>query len=82
MPSGVTRFPDEVNAAARTLSEVKNVKSLSYTKQLRDYSAWCQQNGYRFDLYVRPSTVENMSGPLKEAIEAGLIRLKFIPGAK
>ena len=78
------RFPDKLIEETRTLMEVKNVRSLSYTQQLRDYNLWCraQANPYSFELYVRPSTVENMSLPLKQAIESGQINLWFIPGAK
>jgi RHS repeat-associated protein len=72
------RFPDAVNDPVKKLTEVKNVQSLSYTQQLRDYSAWCQQQGYTFDLYVRPST--QMSGPLWDAIDSKLINLNYIPG--
>jgi hypothetical protein len=60
---------------------VKNVGSLSYTQQLRDFTTFSQQNGLNFNLWVRPSTVKNMSGPLKQAIQSGQINLKFIPGA-
>jgi len=44
------------------LNRVKNVQSLSFTRQLRDYSAFAQQNGLQFNLYVRPTTI--LSGPL------------------
>jgi len=74
------RFPDQINRATRTLTEVKNVRSLSYTRQLRDYAAWTQRKGYGFDLWIRPST--RMSGPLLEARDMGLIQVRYIPGAK
>jgi len=80
MPSGVTRFPDQFDAATNVLDEVKNVQSQSYTQQLRDYTAFTQQNGGTFNLWVRPST--QLSGPLQQAINDGLINLKYIPGAK
>ncbi|WHI48954.1 RHS repeat-associated core domain-containing protein [Microbulbifer sp. VAAF005] len=76
--NGRDRIPDGVTST--TLSEVKNVKSLSYTRQLRDFSDIAKQQGLRFDLYVRPST--KLSGPLSDAIKNGTINLKFIPGAK
>jgi hypothetical protein len=56
---------------------------MSYTQQLRDFATYASQNGLRFDLWVRPTTQMSagtqMSGPLVEAIEAGVINLRFIP---
>jgi hypothetical protein len=75
IPGGGTRIPDGLTTDA--LSEVKNVQSLSYTQQLRDFDAYAYSNGLRFDLYVRPST--ELSGPLQEAIDAGRINLRYIP---
>jgi hypothetical protein len=72
---GRTRYPDGLLSGV--LSEVKNVRSLSYTSQLRDYAAYASQNGLRFDLYVRPTTV--LSGPLLDAIESGAINRVLIP---
>ena len=69
------RFPDGMTRT--TMSEIKNVQSLSYTRQLRDYAAFARSTGRRFDLYVRPSTM--LSGPLVDAVKAGDISLKFIP---
>lgn len=63
------RIPDELNAT--TLGEVKNVSSLSYTNQLRDFAAYAEDNGLQFNLYVRGSTT--FSGPLQTAIDDGLI---------
>lgn len=60
------------------LTEVKNVASLSYTTQLRDFTAFSKDAGLRFDLFVRPTT--QLSGPLEGAIEAGAISLRNIPG--
>jgi hypothetical protein len=80
MPSGVTRFPDAFDKDTNVLDEVKNVQSLSYTQQLRDYAAFTQQNGGTFNLYVRPST--RMSGPLWDAINSKQIIINYIPGVK
>jgi RHS repeat-associated protein len=74
--NGVTRIPDGLTS--RTLSEVKNVSSLSYTRQLRDYSAFARKSGRQFDLYVRPDT--EISGPLLKAVRSGEINLRLIPG--
>ncbi len=76
--NGRVRIPDGITNT--TLSEVKNVKSLSYTKQLRDFADIALQRGLGYNLYVRPST--KLSGPLQSAIRQGTINLKFIPGVK
>lgn len=76
--AGRTRIPDGlITGAGGVLSEVKNVRALSYTQQLRDYAAFAQQNGFRFDLYVRPGV--RLSSPLKQAIDNGVINRVEIP---
>jgi len=74
--NGRTRIPDGINSTV--LSEVKNVKSLSYTRQLRDFSDIAAQRGLNFDLYTRPSTI--FTEPLMDAVNNGAINLKTIPG--
>lgn len=76
--NGRLRIPDGINDVQRTLGEIKNVDKLSYTRQLRDYSTYAQKEGYRFDLYTRSGT--KLSGPLKQAIDNGLINHLQIPG--
>jgi hypothetical protein len=73
--NGRIRIPDGLTDT--TLSEVKNVDSLSYTQQLRDFSDFAQATGRQFDLYVRQDT--QLSGPLLDAIASGDINLNFIP---
>ena len=70
------RFPDKLDDLI--LTEVKNVKSLSFTNQLKDFYLYADATGREFILYVRPTT--KLSGPLQEAINAGKITLKYIPG--
>jgi RHS repeat-associated protein len=70
------RIPDELLHDEKILREIKNVKSQSYTNQLRDFNAWAKENGYEFILEVRPDT--QLSRPLQEAIENGDIILKVI----
>jgi RHS repeat-associated protein len=71
------RVPDELNSSV--LGEVKNVSRLSYTKQLRDFSAYAIQQGLTFNLYVRGSTT--LSGPLQDAVDGGEINLvRSLPG--
>ena len=67
------RVPDILDEAGGVIGEVKNVQSLSYTQQLRDYVWYAEQNSLQFDLYVRGST--QPSGPLQTAVDDGLINL-------
>jgi Restriction endonuclease fold toxin 7 len=73
--AGRTRIPDGLTSTA--LSEVKNVNSLSYTKQLRDFAAHARANGLKFDLWVKPTT--QLSGPLEQEISSRAINLQHIP---
>jgi hypothetical protein len=73
--NGADRIPDGLTDDV--LSEVKNVGSLSYKQQLRDYAQFAGETGRRFDLYVRPGA--ELSGPLKQAVANGEINLLFIP---
>lgn len=57
----------------RTIGEVKNVKQLGLTNQLRDYILYAQKHGYTFDLYVRKSTV--LTDELQQAEKAGLVKI-------
>lgn len=70
-----TRIPDGLTSSV--LSEVKNVKSLSYTQQLRDFTQFSQDKGLRFDLYIKPGA--EISKPLQDAIDRGLINRLDIP---
>jgi hypothetical protein len=56
---------------------VKNTKTQSFTRQLRDFSDYAEANGLRMDLYTRSDT--KLSKPLQDAIESGKINLKTIP---
>jgi len=72
---GRRRIPDGLTT--EVLSEVKNVKSLSFTRQLRDFGDFAEQTGRRFDLYVRPRT--RLSQPLLDARAAGRVNILEIP---
>lgn len=72
---GTKRIPDGLTDS--TVSEVKNVGSLSYTRQIRDFEAYAQQSGRTFDLFVRPGA--RLSGPLRGADAAGRINIREIP---
>jgi RHS repeat-associated protein len=61
-----TRIPDGLTRT--TISEVKNVGSLSYTRQLQDYVQYARDTGRTFDLCVRRNTtlsrtLEDLSTP-------------------
>ena len=74
--NGRRRIPDGMNRT--TLTEIKNVKSLSYTQQLRDYADYANENGLVFELWM-PRGVE-MSRTLRDEIDAGRIVPQWIPG--
>jgi hypothetical protein len=71
------RVPDGLDHDAKVISEVKNVGKPSYTAQIRDFDLYAQQNGYTFELWLRPGV--KPSGPLQEAIDAGRITRRDIP---
>jgi len=52
--NGRTRIPDALTDS--TLTEVKNVKYISNTQQLRDFADFANATGRTLDLYVRPTT--------------------------
>jgi hypothetical protein len=74
--NGRMRIPDGL-IPGKSLSEVKNVDKLSLTSQLRDYLQHAESEGLQFDLYTRPDT--QLSGPLQNAIDKGLINRLDIP---
>jgi hypothetical protein len=74
--NGRRRIPDGMNRT--TLTEIKNVRSLSYTQQLRDYADYANENGLVFELWM-PRGVE-MSRTLRGEIDAGRIVPQWIPG--
>lgn len=74
------RVVDGYLRQTNTISEVKNVKSLSYTQQLRDNVTIARSQGARFDLYVRNDTI--LTGPLNSAILRGDIVRRTIPGSR
>ena len=75
--SAAYRIPDELGSGV--LGEVKNVSSLSYTSQLKDFMSYARQNGLEFRLYVRGSTT--LSGPLQQLVDSGQITLvRNLPG--
>jgi len=52
--NGRQRIPDALTDT--TLTEVKNVKYISNTKQLKDFATYASATGRSLELYVRPTT--------------------------
>lgn len=71
------RIPDGLDEANMVLSEVKNVKYQGLTSQIKDFLYYSQREGYRFELYVRPTTT--LSKPLQDLVDAGEIIIKYLP---
>ena len=53
-----------------------NVKTLSYTSQLKDSLQIAQGSGRRLQLFIRPNT--KLSGPLKNAITQYNISVRYL----
>jgi hypothetical protein len=70
------RIPDQLLRTQRLISEVKNVAQLSLTNQIKDYSAFAQQEVYTFELWVRETT--KLSQPLQKLIDNGQIILRHL----
>ena len=71
--NGRSRIPDELTAT--TVREVKNVKSLALTRQLRDFVQFARETDRRLILVVRPDT--RLSQPIQAAVDAGLMVLSL-----
>jgi len=63
------RIPDALTDTA--LTEVKNVASLSYTNQLRDFYWYASFTGRSFKLIVRANTI--LSPRLQMMVDSGVI---------
>jgi len=57
-----------------TIYEVKNVSSLSFTEQLRNYSDWAITNNFSFVIYVREGA--QISSTLRAAAQSGLLEIR------
>ncbi len=67
------RIPDGLDVVNKILTEVKNYSgTLSYTRQLRDFVAWSQANGYTMHLVT---SAKSFSGPLQAVIDSGIIQV-------
>ena len=70
------RIPDILDKKLKIIGDVKYVKKLSYTKQLKDYVAYAEKYGYTVQLFLKPDTI--LTKPLKAAVDAGKIVIYFI----
>ena len=70
------RIPDYLDHGKKVIGDVKNVKQLSYTKQLEDFLLYAEKNGYEFIIKVRPNT--ELSPTIKNLVDAGRIAIQFI----
>jgi hypothetical protein len=73
------RFPDFLDHARRFIGDVKNVATLKYTSQLRDYVAFARERfKTTLELFVRETT--RCKRALRQAIGRGEISLNHIGG--
>ena len=73
---GKIRFPDRLTNGF--LEEAKNVAHLNFTRQLKDYLKYSQDNGLQMILHTRGSTT--FSKTLQKLIDDGIIIHKKVPG--
>ena len=74
--NGRNRIPDGLDMQLH-LQEVKNVKVLSYTRQLKDYFGFAAQNHLKMELYIRRTTI--MTKPLQKAIKDMGVIIRYLP---
>ena len=70
------RIPDYLNHAEKVIGDVKNVKYLSYTKQLQDFMLYAEQNKYTYILMIRQNT--QLSSTIKELVDKGKIVIMYL----
>ena len=69
------RIPDYLDKANKVIGDVKNVKKLSYTRQLKDFMLYAEKYGYEYVIKIRKTT--QLSGTLKKLVDAGKISLLY-----
>lgn len=72
--NGRWRIPDGITK--KYVQEVKNVKRLSYTSQLKDSIQLASDMGKKLQLFVRPNTY--LSAPLKQAIKQYGVKVTYL----
>ena len=73
--NGRDRIPDGLTSSV--LTEVKNVAYQGWTRQLKDYATHAQQQGLRFELWLRDGATP--SKQLLQAVDDRLVNLRVIP---
>lgn len=71
------RIPDKLIEKSCYLEEVKNVRRLSYTKQLQDYVKFVEKHKFKMALRIRSNTI--LSEPLQQLVREGKIIIKKLP---
>jgi RHS repeat-associated protein len=72
---GRVRIPDFLTK--KHLHEVKNVKRLSYTQQLKDFQRYANSKKIPMTIWTRTNT--KISKPLQKQIKSGAIRQRYLP---
>ena len=70
------RIPDYLDEANKIIGDVKNVKRLSYTNQLKDFMMYAEKYGYTYVLKIRKTT--ELSSTLKKLVDAGKIAILYL----
>ncbi|MGW0252663.1 putative toxin [Nocardia goodfellowii] len=74
--NGRTRIPDKLDPIAGTLTEVKNVNSLSKTKQIQDFLDYANSQTPPLKMELIVDTRTKLTGPLQDLVNSGQITLK------
>ena len=69
------RIPDYLDKTNKIIGDVKNVKELSYTSQLKDFMLYAEKYGYTYVIKIRKTT--QLSSTLKSLVDAGKIVLLY-----
>lgn len=69
------RIPDYLDKTNKIIGDVKNVKKLSYTSQLRDFMLYAEKYGYTYVIKIRKTT--QLSSTLKSLVDVGKIILLY-----
>ena len=71
------RVPDILDRVHKVIGEVKNVKKLALTQQIRDDVLFAEKYGWKMELHVRRGA--QLTGPLWELINSNKIKLIWFP---
>lgn len=71
------RFPDHIDVDNKVIREIKYVKQLALTKQLRDYIAIAKQMNYTLEPVVPMGAM--LTAPLRLALKAAEAIITYVP---